>query len=118
MEIIVDECLAKSTISCLIKAGFKVLKIEDILQAGIEDEKIFEHAILKKLPILTHDRGFGVLHRFFQGTPPLIIVLQVVSPHPKATNALLEKALQNIDLKQNKYLNKLIIISENNIRIR
>ncbi|MFX1238283.1 MAG: DUF5615 family PIN-like protein [Promethearchaeota archaeon] len=118
MDIIADECLAKSTIASLIKMGFNVVKIEDILHQGIEDEKIFEYAISKNLPILTHDRGFGVLHHFFQGTPPIIIVLQVVSPHTKSTNALLEKSLSKIDVSHPKYSGKLIIISENNIRIR
>ncbi|MBN1799916.1 MAG: hypothetical protein JW891_00320 [Candidatus Lokiarchaeota archaeon] len=43
--------MSKSTISCLIKVGFKVVKIEDVLQAGIEDEN-FRVRCLKKVAYL------------------------------------------------------------------
>ena len=56
MEIIVDECLAKSTILVLNRAGFKIFNVEDILKSGIEDEKIFKYAIKHKITIITHDR--------------------------------------------------------------
>lgn len=61
MKIIIDECIAKSTRACLIDAGFKIINVEDILNSGVEDEKIFEYAKNEDLPIFTHDRGFGVL---------------------------------------------------------
>ena len=51
MKIIVDECLAESTIKTLIKKGFKVLRINDILYFGVEDEKIFQSGI-KLLPLI------------------------------------------------------------------
>ncbi|MBY8986774.1 MAG: hypothetical protein KGD65_17005 [Candidatus Lokiarchaeota archaeon] len=79
---------------------------------------MFEYAKNEDLPILTHDRGFGVLYHFSEGTRPTIIILQVLSPHPKATNGILNKTLSKIDLNQPKYHGKLIIISERNIRIR
>lgn len=118
MKIIIDECIAKSTISCLIDAGFNIINVEDILNSGVDDEKIFEYAKKEGLPIFTHDRGFGVLYHFSEGARPTIIILQVLSPHPKATNELLNKTLLKIDLNQPKYHGKLIIISEKNIRIR
>jgi predicted nuclease of predicted toxin-antitoxin system len=118
MEIIIDECIAGSTISCLIEAGFKVIKVEEILSSGVDDENIFEFAKSKDLPIFTHDRGFGVLFHFSKGDAPTIIILQVLSPHPEATNKLLKKSLLEIDLALPKYKGKLIIISRNDIRIR
>ena len=42
MKIIIDECIAKSTRSCLIDAGFNIINVEDILNSGVEDEKIFD----------------------------------------------------------------------------
>ncbi len=118
MEIIVDECLAKSTIQCLLEAGFNPLSIEDVLNSGVDDETIFEYATNKNLPVITHDRGFGILFHFSQGNTPTIIVLQVLSPHPEATNYLLKESLSKIDLNQPKYNRKLIIFSKNAIRIR
>lgn len=38
MEIIVDECSARSTIHCLLEAGFNPLNIEDILNSGVSLE--------------------------------------------------------------------------------
>ncbi len=64
MEIIIDECLAKSTRLILKEAKFKIINIEDILNSGVEDKKIFEYATNKKIPIITHDRGFGILYHF------------------------------------------------------
>jgi predicted nuclease of predicted toxin-antitoxin system len=118
MKLIIDECLAKSTILILKKAGFKIINVEEILEPSIEDDKIFEYAVNHKLPIITHDRGFGLLYRLFQSIPPTIIILQVLSPHPEATNNLLNKFLSKFDINQPKYYGKLIIVTENNIRIR
>jgi len=118
MEIIIDECIAKSTQLILKEAGFEIKNIEEVLEPGVEDEKIFEYAANQKIPIITHDRGFGNLYYFSQLTPHTIIILQVLSPHPKATNDLLLKFLSHFDLTQSKYSGKLILISKNNIRIR
>ena len=118
MEIIIDECVAKSTRLCLIDAGFKIIKVEDVLNPGIDDKKIFEYANKNNLAILTHDRGFGVLYHFSKDTHPTVIILQVLSPHPEATNNLLKNTLLKIDLNKPKYQRKLIIVSKKNIRIR
>ena len=118
MEIIIDECIAKSTRLILKEAGFKIICVEDILNPSAEDEKIFECAVNQKIPIITHDRGFGILYHFSQLKPPTIVILQVLSPHPEATNKLLNKFLSQIDLNQPQNYGKLIIISKNNIRIR
>lgn len=75
MKIIIDECIAKSTRSCLIDAGFNIINVKDILDSGIDDEKVFEYAKNEDLPIITHDRGFGVLYHFSEGTCPTIILL-------------------------------------------
>ena len=118
MEFIIDECIAKSTRLILKHAGLKIINVEDILEAGAEDEQIFNHAYLNKTPIITHDRRFGEIYHFFQLEPPTIIILQVLSPHPEATNKLLTKFLNQFDLTLSKYIGKLILIARNNIRIR
>jgi predicted nuclease of predicted toxin-antitoxin system len=118
MEIIIDECIAESTRLVLKEAGFKIVNVEDILDSGIEDEKIFEYGANQKIPIITHDRGFGVLYHFAQIEPTTVIILQVLSPHPEATNNLLRKSLSQIDLSKPKNYGKLVIISKSNIRIR
>jgi len=118
MEIIIDECIADSTRLVLKEAGFKTVNVEDILESGVTDEEIFEYGANQKLPIITHDRGFGVLYHFSKIDPPTILILQVLSPHPEATNKLLIKFLSQIDIKNPQNYGKLIIISESNIRIR
>jgi predicted nuclease of predicted toxin-antitoxin system len=118
MEIIIDECIAQSTRLILAKAELKIINVEDILQAGAEDELIFNHAYLNKTPIITHDRRFGEIYYFSHLEPPTIIILQILSPHPDATNQLLTKFLTQFDLTQTKYFGKLILITKNKIRIR
>ncbi|HEC39162.1 hypothetical protein LCGC14_0663540 [marine sediment metagenome] len=118
MELILDECIAESTRLVLKEAGFKIVNVEDILNSGIEDEKIFEYSANQKIPIITHDRGFGILYHFSKIKPPTIIILQVLSPHPEATNKLLIKFLTHFDLDKPQNYDKLIIISKTNIRIR
>ena len=81
MDIIIDECIAKSTRFILKQAGLNILNVEDRLQAGAEDEEIFNYASQIKTPIITHDRRFGEIYHFFQLEPPTIIILQVLSPH-------------------------------------
>lgn len=118
MEIIIDECIADSTRLVLKEAGFKIVNVEDILESGVTDEEIFEYGANQKLPIITHDRGFGVLYHFSKIDPPTILILQVLSPHPEATNELLSKFLSQVDITKPKNLDKLIIITKSNIRIR
>jgi len=118
MDIIIDECISKSTKLILKQAGLNIVNVEDVLQAGAEDEEIFKYASQNKQPIITHDRRFGEIFHFFQLEPPTIIILQVLSPHPGATNQLLTKFLTQFDLSQSKYYGKLILIAKNNIRIR
>jgi len=118
MEIIIDECIAKSTRLILKEAGFRTINIEDILHSGVEDEKVIEYASNHKIPIITHDRGFGILYHFFQLKTPTIVILQVLTPHPEATNQLLNKFITQFDLTKAENYGKLILISKNNIRVR
>ncbi|MBA7523340.1 hypothetical protein ES705_15466 [subsurface metagenome] len=118
MELIIDECIAESTRLVLKEAGFKIINVEEILYSGVEDERIFEYGANQKIPIMTHDRGFGILYYFSKIKPPTIIILQVLSPHPEATNKLLIKFLTQFDLDKPQNYGKLIIISKTNIRIR
>lgn len=118
MKIIIDECLAKSTRTILKNAGYETINIEDVLEPGVEDEKIFEYSAQNRIPIITHDRGFGILFHFSKTFKPTIIILQVLSPHPKETNILLENSLNQIDWMELEKYGKLIIISRSNIRIR
>ena len=118
MEIVIDECLAKSTRLVFKEARFNLINVEDVLFPGVDDEKIFEYAINQKIPIITHDRGFGILYHFSQLIPPTIVILQVLSPHPEATNELLNKFLSQFDINEPQNYGKLILISKNNIRIR
>ena len=118
MKLLIDECLAKSTVLILKKARFEILRVEKVLKPGVEDNKVFDYAAKREIPIITHDRGFGILYHFSQLKPPTIIILQVLSSHPEATNKLLNKFLSQFDINKPQNYGKLIIISKNNIRIR
>lgn len=118
MQIIVDECIAESTKRLLENLGFKVLTIESILHRKAEDEEIYEFASDKQIPILTHDKRFGLIHLESSDEPATTIVLPMASPHPEATNELLERSLADINLDSKRYSQKLILISHSKIRIR
>ena len=112
MKLIVDECIAKSSILVLKKLEFEILTIKDVLYFGIEDEKIYEYASSTQIPLITHDRRFGQI--FFDSflTPPLTIIFQIVSPHPKGTNELIKRFFSKIENLLDLYKGKLIIITE------
>ena len=90
MKIIVDECISESTIQLLKNVGFDILRINDILYYGVDDERIFDYTSKNQIPLLTHDKRFGFIYYETLETPSTIIILEVRSPHPKATNNLLE----------------------------
>ncbi|TFF89285.1 MAG: hypothetical protein EU549_01130 [Promethearchaeota archaeon] len=118
MKVIIDECISKSTRLILKEAKYNLINVEKILGSGTEDKKIFKYAVENKIPIITHDRGFGILYYFSESEKPTIVIIKVLSPHPEATNRLLKNFLSHFDLKQKKNQGKLIIVSENKIRIR
>ncbi|MHA1448633.1 MAG: DUF5615 family PIN-like protein [Candidatus Hodarchaeales archaeon] len=118
MELIVDECLNMSTVFLLRKWGFETISIAEVLHWGAGDEDIFKIASARNIPIITHDRRFGKIYFDSIEKPPTVIVLQVQSPHPEATNNLLIHAFKKINLTHSKYSEKLIIISRKRIRIR
>lgn len=118
MKIVVDECIAQSTSNVLIKHGFEVLSIDQILTAGVTDEEIYSYVSKNNLPILTHDRRFGQIFYEYSELVTTTIVLAVVPPQPKGSNELLIKFLRSNDLSSPKFINNLIIIFPNKIRIR
>ncbi len=118
MRVIVDECLSESTKKILRKNKFIVLEIDEILKSSITDEEIYDYATENSTPLITHDRRFGEIYHNTKEKPPLTIILQVLSPHPEATNQLLHRSLMLRDLKEPRYQGKLVIITTKAIRIR
>jgi predicted nuclease of predicted toxin-antitoxin system len=118
MQIIVDECVASSTIQILISLQFEVLTVDSILNYGTDDESIFNYAADHQIPLITHDRRFGSLFYYSSVNPPTTIVLEVISPHPTKTNQRLDSFLRQIDLNDDHFYGKLIIISHDKIRVR
>lgn len=102
----------------LTEKGHTILTINDILRWGSLDEEIFDYATRKELALITHDRRFGKLYFYSKENPPITIILQVLRPHPRETNTLLDGALNKFDLNDAKIRNKLIIITKSKIRIR
>lgn len=118
MEIIVDECLHNETIELLKNKRFITLEIGTILKWGAIDEDIYDYASEKNIPIITHDRRFGKIYFDSKDNPSMTIVLKVLSPHPKETNLLSEEFLNKVDINSAKFKNKLIVITDNKVRIR
>ena len=56
---------AESTRIVLKEGGFKIINVEDILNSGVEDDKIFEYGANHKIPIITHDpkKLLGIIKR-------------------------------------------------------
>lgn len=118
MKIIVDECISESTKKLLENSGFIILQIDAILGRGIDDEMIYEFASRNHIPLITHDKRFGQIYFETTDNPTTTIILPMVSPHPDATNKLLQRALSSINLNLAYYSDKLIIIAPGKIRIR
>ena len=118
MKLIVDECLAESTIALLRTLGLNIVRISSILSWGAEDEEIFTFASTHQIPLITHDRRYGKIYFDTAKESVTTIILRVVSPHPEATNTLLRNAFSEIDLSAEKFQGKLILISTRSIRIR
>ena len=117
LNLIVDECIAKSTIMLLKQLSFEIIQIKLILGRGADDEEIFAYACQKQIPLLTHDRRFGKIFFDSHDIPTTTIVLHELRPHPKTTNELLKNALAQLDLQDENMMGKLIIVSAT-IRIR
>ncbi|MHA1911778.1 MAG: DUF5615 family PIN-like protein [Candidatus Kariarchaeaceae archaeon] len=118
MKIIVDECISQPTLMLLKKLEFEILTIRDILEWGVEDEKIYEYATKHNIPIITHDRRFGQIYFESNHSPVTTIILQIVRPHPQNTNIVLELALKMLEINVKDFNEKLIIITKSKIRIR
>lgn len=43
MKVIVDECIAKSTRLLLMEAKYDLVKVEQVLGSGAEDNEIYEY---------------------------------------------------------------------------
>ncbi|MBN1330392.1 MAG: DUF5615 family PIN-like protein [Candidatus Heimdallarchaeota archaeon] len=118
MKLIVDECLAESTKGILNELGFELLEVEEILNKRATDEEIYEYAKENAIAIITHDRGFGEIYYKASESPPLTKIVEMLPPHPEATNDLISRSFQEIKLKDSKYKGKLIIVTSSAIRIR
>ncbi|MHA2272910.1 MAG: DUF5615 family PIN-like protein [Candidatus Hodarchaeales archaeon] len=118
MQLIVDECISRSTIRLLKELGYDVIEIKLILGRGADDEEIFTYASQKQIPIITHDRRFGEIYFDYLEKSTTTLILRNIRPHPEATNELLESALSQIDLQEEKVKGRLILIDPQKIRIR
>jgi predicted nuclease of predicted toxin-antitoxin system len=98
--------------------GFDISRVEDILNFQVSDEAILEYSATNQVPIITHDRRFGFLYLFSTQKPWTTVIIQVQSPHPQATNELIQKSFTQLDLDHRDYRGRLVIIAPNNIRVR
>ncbi|MFQ5977002.1 MAG: DUF5615 family PIN-like protein [Candidatus Heimdallarchaeota archaeon] len=118
MKLIVDECISKSTIHLLKELGFNVIQIKSVLGKGAEDEDVFAYASQNRIPLITHDRRFGKIYFDYVEKSATTIILRNVRPHPNTANELLKDALSQLDFQEAMTKGKLILISQQKIRIR
>jgi len=113
-KLLVDENLSPKTVQFLRSKGFDVLSIgED--HEGFSDAEIAGIAKEQGRVILTFDLDFGEIFFLHGGS---IVVLKTRSKKPRWINQVLEKLFRKTEADGIDPLGKLIVVSENRIRVR
>ena len=117
MKFLVDMALSPQTVKYLNKKNYNVIRVNEVFEKkGIEDQEIFEYAIMNKYYIITADLDFGEILAFTHSNEPSTIILRLEDPRVDNVNILLENSIPKIvdALKDG----SIIIIEEKRIRIR
>ncbi|MCP5107736.1 MAG: hypothetical protein GY950_30390 [bacterium] len=113
----VDEDLPRSTVHVLKEMGFISLDVRDCGLRGKSDEDIFEYAQKENAIILTGDRGFGSILRFFPGTYHGIVIANF--PSEMSVSDLNDQIRKNLrTLTEEDIRGNLVIIEPKKVRIR
>ena len=75
-RVLADECVNTDVVLGLRENGIDVLTIKETGLTGADDKTVFEFAVSNKRILLSFDRGFGDIFRFYiAGSEGVIVVL-------------------------------------------
>ena len=116
MKILSDECVYKITIKFLKELNYDIITVKEIGLAGSSDDELIEYANSNNMVLLTNDKDFGNILRFYYENYSGIIRLKISS---KTVLEVHNKLKDFLDKWKDKELKgKLIIIDKNKYRIR
>ena len=115
-KLLLDENLARSTITLCRTLGFDVKSVKEESWDGKDDAELLQIAHAENRVILTLDKDFGNLARFPLQTHSGVILIQLRLQHPFIVNNRLQQVLPSLATQDLR--NTLVIVRELTVRIR
>ena len=76
-RVLADECVNTDVVLGLRENGVDVLTIKEAGLTGADDKTVFEFAVSNKRILLSFDRGFGDIFRFYIASSEGVIVVLI-----------------------------------------
>ena len=76
-RVLADECVNTDVVLGLRENGIDVLTIKETGLTGADDKTVFEFAVSNKRILLSFDRGFGDIFRFYIASSEGVIVVLI-----------------------------------------
>ena len=116
MRIIANENIFEPIIEWLRANGHEVISIREVGLSGASDDEIYEKAVKQKLVILTMDKDFSRMLRFPPEQCGGIIVVKIYRLSVNETTKFFSRYFKELD--EEKIAGKLVIITQDGIRVR
>jgi predicted nuclease of predicted toxin-antitoxin system len=116
LKFFADECISPSTVSFLIKQGYKAEHVEDAKMSSAKDAEILDYTAKNDMVLITQDLDFSALLALSGNSHPGVITIRLKFPSPENVNNSLKKLL---DLQTEEQIQgSIIILEETKIRFR
>lgn len=115
-KLLLDENVARSTITLCRALGFDVRSVKEEGWDGKDDAELLQIAQAEDRVILTLDKDFGNLLRFPLQTHRGVILFRMRLQHPFIVNNRLQQVLPSLAMQDLR--NTLVIVQELTVRIR
>ena len=76
-KVLADECVNVDVVLDLRENGINVLTVREAGLTGADDKTVFEFAVANKRILLSFDRGFGDIFRFYIASSEGVIIVLV-----------------------------------------
>jgi predicted nuclease of predicted toxin-antitoxin system len=116
LKFFADECISPSTVTFLIKLGYKAVHAEDAKMSAAKDTEILNYTAQKDMILITQDLDFSALLALSGSSHPGVITLRLKFPSPENVNNSLKRLLDS--QRENQIKGSMIILEETKIRFR
>lgn len=116
LKFFADECISPSTVTFLIKLGYKAVHAEDVKMSTAKDTEILNYTAQKDMILITQDLDFSALLALSGSSHPGVITLRLKFPSPENVNNSLKRLIDS--QKENQIKGSMIILEETKIRFR